>query len=396
MANNNNDRRNNNKELPTFSGNQMPQNISFVNNEDDIGEERTRRIGGFTPSFSSVDISSSPHAMGVDFATTTTETSTKRIIAAETTTTTSKKTSVPPSVVVAAAWNLPYAPFVPPFGHPLETTAVFLPRTTSSVVSQRVSLILQERDIQTKYRKNEAECLTLDNVEFSVFLYKGQNEYSHGIIVEVQRHFGNSVNFYNDTKAILDGVQKDHSLKHKNNNNEISPPLPLTDGVIPDAASLQFALKMLRSRKDVQLLGLRILSSLTDVSKMGNEAASATSIGIISSGNELLNEIFEIVAQEEEEERQLLVQALILLSNIALFTALPITQNIRRTLLTLLASNDDEPQLAFLAAKCFAMHQKIDSVVAEALHNAKKLGESSNHRGLCALSSNLLLLQECL
>jgi len=389
MANNNN-----NRELPTISGNRLPQNISFSNNEDDIGEETTRRIGGFTPSFSSVNIASSPPH--VDFATTTTaERTAKRIISAETITT---KTSSVPSIV-ATVWNLPYAPFVPPFGHPLEPTAAFVPHTTSSVVSQRVCLILQERDIQTKYRKNEAKCLTLDNVEFSVFLYKGQKEYSHGIIVEVQRHFGNSAAFYNDTKSILDGVQKEVSNinSSKQNDDQVSGPLPLTDGMIPDAASLQFALKMLRSRKDVQLLGLRILSSLTDVQRMGNEFVSATSVKIVLSGSELINEIFEIVVAQGEEDRQLLVQALILLSNMALFTELPVTQDIRRSLLTLLVSNDDEPQLAFLAAKCFASkHQKIDSVLAEALHHAKKLGESSNHRGLCALSSNLLLLQKCL
>jgi len=377
MANNNDN--NNNEALPTFSGNQLPQNISFVNNEDDIGEETTRRIGGFNPSFASVNIAS-PHALGVDVARTITTATTKTTITAATAT---SKTSVSS---VVAAWNLPHAPYVPPFGHPLETTAAFVPHTSSSVVSQRVSFILQERDIQTMYKKNEAECLTLDNVEFSVFLYRGKNKYSHGIIVEVQRHLGNSIAFYNDTKAILDGVQKESNCS-LNNNNKV-PPLPLADGVIPDAASLQFALKMLRSRKDAQLLGLQILSSLTDIDKMGTKAASATSIKIASPGSELLNEIFEIIVQAEEQP--LVVQALILLSNIAFFTALP-TQDIRRTLLTLLAS-DDEPQMTFLAAKCFATHQ-IDSVVADALHNAKKLGQGRHHRGLCVLSSNLL--QKC-
>jgi len=378
---NNND--NNKDQLPTFSGNEMPLNITIAD-EDEIGEETTRRVGGFTPLFSPLNtISSPPTIIGADIGTRISKTTSYATRTTQTTKSTTKTPTI--SITSVGAWKLKYAPFVPPFGHPLEPTAVFVPNTSTSIVAQRISSILQERNIQATYKKSQAECLTVDNVEFNVFLYQGENEYSHGVIVEVQRFFGNSAAFYEDTKAILNGAKDDD---YRSTMKKTIAPVTVTDDVTPDTSSLDFALKMLQGNEDTQLLALQILSSMTDAEKMGTKIASAASLKLAGSGSESLNEIFGIVANAEESSS--LVQAMILLSNIAMFNTLP-TEDIRRTLISLVAS--DKPQVAYLATKCFASHQ-IDSVVAEALQSAGKLGEEKHHSGLCVLSNNLL--QKCI
>jgi len=390
-----NNSENDNKEddLPTFSGNQMPRNITLVD-EAEIGEETTRRVqGAFIPSFAPLNtISSPPSVFGADISTgisKITSPSSEQI---------TKATPKAATVVVKAAlpirgaWKLKYAPSVPSFGHPLDPTAVFVPHTNATIMAQRVSSILQERNIQASYKKSQAECLTLDNVEFNVCLYQGKNEYNHGVIVEVQRFNGNSAAFYDDAKAILNGAKDENYRLSK-----LNVPLPIVEeddnGMADDISSLNSALKMLQGSEDTQLLGLQLLSSITNAEKMGTKVASAASVKLASSESELLNKIFEIVANTEEsseEESTSLIQAMILLSNIAISTTLP-TEDIRSTLTSLVAS--DKPQIAYLAAKCFASDQ-IDSVVANALQSAEKLGQEKHHSGLCALSNNLL--QKCI
>jgi len=371
--------------LPTFAGNQMPYNISFSNNEDDIVEETTRRVGGITTSFAPITTISSPSVtFGADIGTivlktTSTTDSTKPVETAKPIIEVSKI-----SVTSDSPWKLKYAPFVPPFGHPLEPTAIFVPHTNVNTIAQRVSSILQERNIQATYRKSRAKCLTLDNVEFNIFLYQGKNEYIHGIIVEMQRWSGNSAAFYEDTRAILNGAKDEHHLA----TGKKTSSLVTSEMNSKFTNSLDFALKMLKGSKDSQFLGLQILSSMTDSSKMGTKTASAVSLKLTSSDSELLSEVFGIVT--ESYESSFVLQAMVLLSNIAIFQSLR-TEDIKETLVSLIAS--DRPQVAYLAAKCFASHQ-IDSLVTDALKSAEKLGEERHHPGLYALSNNLL--QKCI
>jgi len=363
----------------------MTANISFSNNDDDIGEETTRRIGGFAPSFAPINVMSSPPVttFGSDITTriskqTATGNATRSVETAKPRIEVSKK-----SVNSDSAWKLKSAPFVPPFGHPLEPTATFVPHSSANTVAQRVGSILEERNIQATYKKSRAKCLSLDNVEFNVFLYQGKNEYSHGIILEVQRWSGNSAAFYEDTKAILNGAKDDDCQTTK---TTVHP--PIIDETFSDfEKSLDKALEMLRADKDSQLLGLQILSSMTDSSKLGDKTASAVSLKLASPDNKVLSEVFGIVA--ESDDTSFVLQAMILLSNIAMVKTLP-TEDIKQTLVSLIAS--DKPQVAYLAAKCFAPHQ-IDSLVADALQSAEKLGEEKHHQGLCTLSNSLL--QRC-
>lgn len=243
--------------------------------------------------------------------------------------------------------------------------------------------MLRKRNIQATYKKSRAKCVTLDNVEFNVFLYQGKNEYSHGIILEIQRWSGSSAAFYEDTRAILDGAKNDN---RGSTNTTVQP--PVIDEVVSDYEnSLEKALGMLQADQDSQLLGLQILSSMTDSRKMGDKTASAVSQKLARSDSKVLSEVFGIVA--ESDDSSFVLQAMILLSNIALFKTLP-TEEIKQTLVSLIAS--DKPQVAYLAAKCFAPHQ-IDSLVADALQSAEKLGEEKHHQGLSALSNSLL--QKC-
>merc|ERR1719464_234873 len=74
-----------------------------------------------------------------------------------------------------------------------------------------VSNVLRERSIEAHYYDNDqakVKCVTLDGIDFRIRLYRGRcPKYNHGIIVEVQRRFGSSLIFPDDTRAILDGAQ---------------------------------------------------------------------------------------------------------------------------------------------------------------------------------------------
>ena len=55
--------------------------------------------------------------------------------------------------------------------------------------------------------KAKAKCVSKDNVEFNVRLFKGKNQFDHGVIVEVQRRQGFSVFYHRDAVAILDAAE---------------------------------------------------------------------------------------------------------------------------------------------------------------------------------------------
>mmetsp|Transcript_24798 Transcript_24798/g.36700 ORF Transcript_24798/g.36700 Transcript_24798/m.36700 type:complete len:369 (+) Transcript_24798:109-1215(+) len=354
--------------LPSFSGSRMPMNVAFNSNEDDVLEETTRRVECVAPQMTPVDFTVPPSLENSStFSTPTT-----------------KRTYLHSQ---AAPWQLFEVPCVPEF-QPLEPTSTFVPHIGAFDVATRISQILKERNIQADYVDNEAECLTFDNVEFSVYLYQGKKKYSHGIVVEVQRLSGNSLNFYNDVKAILDGAQLNQEERRQIKRTKIATPLVSDDDESDDedspASSLDFTIKMLEGGLDVQLLGLQTLSSMTDASKMGSRIAAATSLKVISGNQVIFCKVSDIVSHSDEQN--LIMQAMILLSNVARFTTLPL-KNSKKDLIKLL--NSDRPQLAYLAAKCFKTNQ-VDSVIADALHEAKKLGQLKNHPGLAECCTNLL------
>lgn len=106
-------------------------------------------------------------------------------------------------------WNVNDHTLKPkPDFYPLEQTATFVPHSRPSVVASRVANFLMERNISATFNevKAKAKCVSEDNVEFNVRLYKGKNQFDHGVIVEVQRRYGFSVFYHRDAVGILDAA----------------------------------------------------------------------------------------------------------------------------------------------------------------------------------------------
>ena len=353
--------------LPTFSGNHMPLNVSIFD-DDEIGEETTRRVGGFTPMGQTafdftVAPSLAPPSFGPSIGSTVATASVKAATAAH----------------VTIGWDLQEAPVLPEF-HPLERTAVFCPQSSARSIAARISSVLKERSIQAEYDDAEAECLTMDNVEFSVFLYRGKKQYNHGVIVEVQRLSGNSINFHNDTMAILDAAENMLSQQPPKKKAKTTPLVKDEDDFEVSTASLDFSYKMLKAGPDSQLLALQMLATMTDTSKMGTKAATATSRSLMAPGNEVAAKVVQMI-----NEPTLTVQAMIVLSNVASVADLPL-EVLKPLLITKLRSSD--VQIAYLATKCLK-EQDVDSELANALYKAKQLGQDK-HNGLYTRASTLL------
>ncbi len=159
--------------------------------------------------------------------------------------------------------NIPVLPEL----HPLEYTSVFVPHTRAAVVAERISKCLKLRSVNADYtadgKKAKAKCTTCDlpPVEFRVFMYRGKNSYSHGIIVEVQRRFGFSMNFFNDMKAIFDAAKGITTLETYNS----IPELSLLSDDDNELMSFEAGEKMLQETIPCKnLLGVQFFVSMTD------------------------------------------------------------------------------------------------------------------------------------
>lgn len=369
--------------LPTFSGMGMPMNIS-VDIDDDIGEEVTRRIGGvpmFNPSFEPVAFQPQVFNAGPSISTAPVKASVQ--------------SSSPAPPKEESAWKLTDASVLPEF-HPLERSAVFVPHTAPAEVSARVAKVLQQRSIQAEFDDSKAKCVTTDNVDFRVFLYRGQKQYNHGIIVEVQRRFGNSVNFYEDTQAILDAAQ---------GNMMTGPPkkkaktIPLVEDQQDDdkevsSSSLDFVSKMLSvSGNDAHYLALQTLTSLTDSEKMGNHTAVGVAKVLLTPGNEVGTKVFDMICKKQEtkvhDEYGMRLMAMTVLSNVVTALNGDVTANmnalLRPVMIQELLQADSNPQMAFCAAKCIKPLLTYYSVDDDELYRALRVSleaGKAKHAGL--------------
>lgn len=283
--------------------------------------------------------------------------------------TASKPLEIP--YVPPAGWRLTDVPTLPEF-YPLERTAVFVPKVSAAEVASRVTNILRERSIEATYddASAKAKCVTADNVDFRVRMYRGRNQYSHGIIVEVQRRFGFSLNFHNDTIAILDAA-------------EGKPPraLPSLDGLpcVSDdsddeydpslsASSLEFASKMLHHPGyDAHSLALQTLSSLTDPAKMGRMTAENLSRALLEPGSEVGATVVSLVEDDKTDPEETFGQrlmAMTVLSNAiqAVSGNIPgsLWEKLRPIFINILRSADFNPQIAYLAARSIELLIKDD------------------------------------
>ena len=186
--------------------------------------------------------------------------------------------------------------------HPLDRSAVFVPNCPdASEVARRISDVLRARSVSAEYdnSKAKAKCVTSENVEFRVRLYRGKRSYAHGVIVEVQRRYGFSPTYAGDVGSILDAAEGKNlpvSARHHRSSAGLPPPPPLPS-LVPDEAeedgdsssrspgleSIQIASAMLSDAGvDRQSMGLEGLAALTDSYRIGKTTAIRASAEIVT------------------------------------------------------------------------------------------------------------------
>lgn len=378
---------NNNTPLPTYSGMGMPMNVTInINEDDDCEPEVVRRIGSGNPSFTPVMFDSQVLSTGPSITTAPT----KAGISA-------------PSFESPSGWKLTDASVLPEF-HPLERTAVFVPNANPGDVASRVSSILVERSIQAEFCDCKAKCITSDNVDFRVFLYRGQKQYSHGIIVEVQRRFGNSLSFHDDTQAIL-AAAEGKSVAPLTKKTDALPRVEDTreDLNVVSCSSLDFVVKMLsHPGRDAQYLAFQTLSSLTDRDKMGETTAREVATVLLSPGNEVGAKVLDVIVvrNRENDEIGLPLLAMTVLCNVVTSlngnVSINLQSLLRPILIDELRNAEKDTQMAYMSAKCLTPLVKgcvNDNELYAALLSACEVGKKK-HAGLAEQTKECLQIME--
>jgi hypothetical protein len=319
----------------------------------------------------------------------------------------------------AFRWRLSDIPTLAEY-HRVERTAVLVDYAAEnpSLVTGRISDVLRDRSIEAEYDNDKAKvkCMTPDGVDFRIRLYRGRGQYSHGIIVEVQRRFGTSINFLAETRAILDAAQghipsPPPLLSNVSAGN--TAPLPMVTETEDDyieppptgAASLEMVNKMLQHQTpDTHYLALQTLLSLTDMNKMGLGTARGVSAELLRPDNETGARLFAFMSnkssaeassssssssqQEFQDVFHLRVMALTVLANAVQATRghmdAGVLEQIRPVLIQELKTADSNPRSAQIAARCFEYLRLVSSADMElrsALETARKAGEV-RHVGL--------------
>ena len=364
----------------------MPMNINpSVGVNHGVGDEVTRRVGVFQPSFESISSFQPPMMAVTDSQINLTQ----------------NKGTPRPAYEEAkpdsGAWRLERIPSLPDF-YPLERTSVFVPNVLHpSDVAMRISDILRERSIDAIYDsdKAKAQCTTMEGVEFRVRLYGGRGEYNHGVVVEVQRRFGTSNSFYNDTMAILNAAEGKKLLQSTANVSSMgSNNLPLVEDCTStsmESASPSLAMisKMFNHKEpDAHFLALQTLTSMTDTAKIGQNTARSVSEELFlldndsNAGSTVLSLIMD--KQDEEDIFKLRTMALTVVANAfeAVEGHVPtvVKEQLRRTLLHELRNAKENPRNAVHAARIlyFYVPQDNGSDVHSALEVAHEVGTQRN------------------
>jgi hypothetical protein len=303
-------------------------------------------------------------------------------------------------------WQLPTAPTLPEF-HPLELTAVFVPNTLPGNVASRISKVLRDRSIEAHYDNDKAKvrCMSAEGVDFRIRLYRGRNQYSHGVIVEVQRRFGSSLVFHSDTQAILDAAEgksvppppvmtclnnlpevSDDESSAEDEENDL--PIPSAD------SSLAMVSKMLSLPGfDSQYLGLQTLSSLVDPEKLSLTTARGVSTNLLRPDSEVGLKVFGyIISRKKDMDESTITlrsMSLGILAN-AMRSAGTVPEFLREALRPLLLEDLRESQehanTALLAARCMEYFIRGDADTTElneAFEVARTVGEA-RHANLLA------------
>lgn len=215
------------------------------------------------------------------------------------------------------SWKLSAVPVLPEF-HPLERTATFVPNAMPAEIASRISDVLRERSIEAQYENEKAKvkCTTAEGVDFRIRLYRGRGRYNHGIIVEVQRRFGTSFVFHNDTQAILSGARGDvpappalisrrnalPEVSESDEDNDVDSEFAYQ---VPSAeSSLAMVTKMMKlSGFDSQYLGLQMLSPLVDSERLSSSTAKAVASRLFEQDCQVGEKVFDYVFKNNKTSR---------------------------------------------------------------------------------------------
>jgi len=378
------------KEPPSFyQGADMSRHGISLQMDDDV-EETTRRVG-FNPSFAPSNISFEPPPMMAPMS----HTGLGGPASGAFSTAAPKVSMASYSRPAKFQWLLNDAPTLPEF-HPLERTAVFVPNTDASIVSGRISDVLRDRSIEASFddTKGRARCVSADGVDFRVRMYRGRGQYSLGIIVEVQRRFGTSINFHSDTKAILDSAEGKTPAPPPSKPATL-PLGPQDDNYSPSAgSSLGMVARMLNfPGYDAQYLALQTLTSLTDPAKMGYVTAKSVSTELMTSnstdvGAKLLMLILSSPKAQEETFDQR-VMAMGVLANVLQVVAGDVPEHIKAQVRPVMKQDlrkaESNPRLATIAARCIEHlidnDRSASDIYHDALEAAYQVG-NDRHAGL--------------
>jgi len=405
MSSNNNDQQRKKDEASSSASARAP----CLTNDDYDEEETTRRIRG-GPSGAGIDFAPalsgpSPVSAEAQFRNVLQQ---KAAQAAPITNPVVPKVTTAPSAA-KGAWILKSVPSLPEF-HPLERTAVFVPNVTDvSEVSSRISSALRDMSVETKYddEKAKVKCVTADGVDFRVRMYRGRNSYSHGVIVEVQRRFGTSADFYAETAAILDAAEGKANavpaaLGSTKSGNGSGSSLPMVvsdsedDSYRPSGtSSLGMVAKMFgHAGYDSHYLAFQTLLPLTDSSKMGVATARAVSQELLKPGNAVGEQVLKLVLSasnkddDEVDMFKLKNMAMTVLANAVQAVKgkidLELREELRPVLIDELHSAKENPRQAQMAAKCVEFLLQDDHDAAgfhDCLETAVEVG-TARHAGL--------------
>lgn len=188
-------------------------------------------------------------------------------------------------------------PTLPSF-YPLEKTSTFVAHASASAVADRVAGALRARSVAASFdaRGTKADCVSKNHVEFRVRLYRGQGDYSHGVIVEVQRLAGFDLTYTKDVQAILDAAEgktfedqfqevpeaslfceESGSSSHEEGNDCFSPLKIISSLLCPQGGTHA------PTSVEAQQFALASLASLTSPHRMGISAARRASLELLES-----------------------------------------------------------------------------------------------------------------
>lgn len=252
------------QQQPWEQSNNFATGVCLID-EDEYGEEPTRRIGGGGFSIEPTSFMAPQYA------------------APEVQTFSAKPTALPPSNAI---------PALPSFTHPIDHNAAFCPHVAEpSMILDRLVPVLDSQFIDfssLQEEENKIKCTTMDGVEFRIFLWKGKQQFSHGMIVEVQRRSGNTWGFDVLAKQLLDAAQGKPVDTTAMDACCCPPPPPMPSSQQQEEANLGFVKTLMGLNPQ---LALQTLSSM--VSKMGEATARSASKQLLGSELELGNQVLQ-------------------------------------------------------------------------------------------------------